>query len=383
MFFSDTGGGHRSAAEAIEQGLADLIDRLPTDNRPEIVVENIVEKSHPINQHFVELYNYLLRHCQRGMKYYYWFIEAFKPNDSDLGYKLAKPYLVKAIEEMDAEVIVSVHPMSNHYLARALKDTGRHRSTRLVTVVTDPNGDFWSGWACPDVDLTIVPNELGRSRLVELGIHPERIKVSGMPVHPDFIKEPSCQPSEFRAHLGLDPDKLTICINAGWAGGGNMMAVYRELRKVKRDLQVIFLCGHNQDLYQRVKKEALLTDMPTAVLPFHDRMADLMSAVDLMVTKAGGLTSFECIARRLPMAIDMITEPMPQELGTALLLCEHGLARPVKKPADIIDIALNLEPERLNLPASYSFDQIDAVYTIAESLLCEAGVRADLQAEPF
>ncbi len=66
-----------------------------------------------------------------------------------------------------------------------------------------------------------------------------------------------------------------------------------SLQSLNRNLQVIFLCGHNEALYDEVKRESLKQGMPTAVLPFHDRMSDLMNAVDLMVTKAGGLTTLK------------------------------------------------------------------------------------------
>lgn len=378
VFFSDTGGGHRSAAEAVEQALLDLLNQVETDSpSAEIIVDNGVEKSHPLNQYFVQLYNYLLRHNQSLMKYYYWFIEQTKPNNSEYGYQVAKPYLLKFLEDSQVDMIVSVHPMSNHYLARAIKDSGRN--VKLITVVTDPNGDFWSGWACPDADLTIVPNELGRDRLLSWGIEPARILTAGMPVHPDFIKPPSTGKEEFLAHLGLSVEKPTICINAGWAGGGNTLAIYRALAQHNRNAQVVFLCGHNTELYERVKREARDAAIPTAILPFHDRMSDLMSAVDLMVTKAGGLTSFEAIARRLPMAIDMITKPMPQELGTALLLCEQGVASPIEKPEDIIEIAAKVKVRRpdteMVLPSAYGLNKIGAVYDIASTVLTIAGVK--------
>ena len=126
VFFSDTGGGHRSAAEAVEQALLDLLNQVEPDSpSAEILVDNGVEKSHPVNRYFVQLYNYLLRHNQSMMKYYYWFIEQTKPNNSEYGYQVSKPYLLKLIEESDVDMIVSVHPMSNHYLARAIKDSGR------------------------------------------------------------------------------------------------------------------------------------------------------------------------------------------------------------------------------------------------------------------
>lgn len=379
LFFSDTGGGHRSACEAIEAALRESMNSLSSSvGKPELLVENIVEKSHPVNRYFVEFYNYLLRHNQAGMKYYYWFIENTKPNNSELGYRLAKPYLISLLNEINADVIVSVHPMSNHYLARAIQDTGRAGKTKLITVVTDPNGDFWSGWACHDADLTIVPNDLGKATLVKLGIDQHKIKVLGMPVHPEFSKPVSFTPEEFRTRMGLSPDLPTLCLNSGWAGGGNILSVYEALNYVDRRIQVIFLCGQNQELYTRATEMAANSKHPTAVLPFHDRMSDLMTACDLMVTKAGGLTTFEAVARKLPLAIDMITKPMPQELGTANLLCQEGLAHAIKAPEDIIPIALTMRTRKeignQPLPSRYQLDKTRAVHDIAEAILAETGV---------
>jgi processive 1,2-diacylglycerol beta-glucosyltransferase len=197
--------------------------------------------------------------------------------------------------------------------------------------------------------------------------------VMGMPVNPDFIKPPSVSRDEFREHLGLSKDRPTVCINGGWAGGGNMLDIYQQLSRVKRQVQCIFLCGHNKQLYEMVKKEARKSSIPTAVLPFHDRMSDLMSAVDLMVTKAGGLTTFEAIARRLPLAVDMITKPMPQEIGTVEIVVEEGLAKPVARPSDIIDIVEQLQVVKdrssVKLPSNHQLDRVDAVYNIARAIL--------------
>lgn len=388
LFFSDTGGGHRSACEAIEAALRESMNSLSSSvGKPELLVENIVEKSHPVNRYFVEFYNYLLRHNQAGMKYYYWFIENTKPNNSELGYRLAKPYLISLLNEINADVIVSVHPMSNHYLARAIQDTGRAGKTKLITVVTDPNGDFWSGWACHDADLTIVPNDLGKATLVKLGIDQHKIKVLGMPVHPEFSKPVSFTPEEFRTRMGLSPDLPTLCLNSGWAGGGNILSVYEALNYVDRRIQVIFLCGQNQELYTRATEMAANSKHPTAVLPFHDRMSDLMTACDLMVTKAGGLTTFEAVARKLPLAIDMITKPMPQELGTANLLCQEGLAHAIKAPEDIIPIALTMRTRKeigsQPLPSRYQLDKTRAVHDIAEAILAETGVNVFASQAPI
>lgn len=373
LFFSDTGGGHRSATEALQAGILKVLAERFSHYNVEVQIDSIVENSHPINRSFVQIYNYLLRHQQSAMKYYYWFIETFKPNDSKFGWMITRPYVVKTLHDMKADLVVSVHPMSNQYIARGLRESGLRSKTKLVTVVTDPNGDFWSGWACHDADLTIVPNDLAQQRLIELGVEPSKIAIMGMPVHPAFISAPSCSPEEFRQSLGLDKDLPTICINSGWAGGGNMIAIYRALKAVKRKVQVVFLCGHNVKLYETLKKEVGQSAIPTAVLPFHDSMADVMAACDLMVTKAGGLTSFEAVARRLPMAIDMITTPMPQEYGTARMLVEQGLATAIERADDIVAVVEKMtcrrDIEARPLPVKHQLDQVDAIFNISESLI--------------
>jgi UDP-N-acetylglucosamine:LPS N-acetylglucosamine transferase len=373
LCFSDTGGGHRSAVEAIEAGISEIAQLEPRGHQFDVRIENIVEETHPINRFFVDLYNFLLRHNQSAMRYYYWFVETFRPNDSELGYRLIQKNLSRFLDEAQPDVLVSVHPMCNHYLARALNDADRAGKTKLVTVVTDPNGNFWRGWACSAADLTLVPNELGKRQLIDWEVAKEKIQVVGMPVHPDFTKPPTTGAEEFRHHLGLYRHCLTVCLNAGWAGGGNMLAIYRQLQELTSAIQVIFLCGHNRRLYEQVKREAHKSHIPTAVLPFHDRMSDLMNAVDLMVTKAGGFTTFEALARRLPLAIDMITPPMPQEMGTVNIMIEQGLAFPIYEAEDILPAIdkFQMVADRLrnNLPAVHELDRTDAVYETARAIM--------------
>lgn len=348
-------------------------------------MDTIAERSHPVNQFFVDLYNFLLRHHQDWMKYYYWFLNVTKPNDSPLGYLLAKPFLHKLLEKEPPSVMVSVHPMLNHYLARSRADLGLSDRVKLIVVVTDPNKELWKGWACEDADLTIVPNDLARDQLIEWGVAPERIRVMGMPVHPEFLRAPVKSKKDFLTSVGLDPDILTVCINSGWAGGGNMMKIYDKLALVKRPLQALFLCGHNNALCEQAQAAADSSPVKTRVLPFYDSMAVVMNACDLMVTKAGGLTTFEAIARRLPIAFDTITEPMPQERGTIDILLEQGLAHAVRNPEDIVPIVESLQlatdREQQPLPVAHSLDQTHAAYNIATLILSACEPSYDLVRE--
>jgi UDP-N-acetylglucosamine:LPS N-acetylglucosamine transferase len=373
LLFSNSGGGHRSATDAIHAALDELLIETKLTNNFQIKTDTLVENSHPLNRWFVGIYNLLLRHSQASVKHYYRLIHFLKPNDSSFGYWITGPYIKRTIGEARPAVVVAIHPMINQYLPKAIKNCGLEGQTRFITVVTDPNERIWKGWACPDGDLTIVPNELVKNKLVSWGVPEEKVRVVGMPVHPDFIKPPRVSRGEYLRKLGLDPDTLTVCINSGWAGGGNMMAIYKALSGVRRKIQVVFLSGHNDRLREKALVAASEMGIATVVLPFTSEMSELMNAVDLMVTKAGGLTTFEAISRRLPIAIDMITPPMPQEAGNVDLLLNASLAKPITDPGDIVALveAAKPDPDRLSrpLPKVYNLDKTGAAYEIAKIIL--------------
>lgn len=373
---SNTGGGHRSAARAIENAIHELLSsESETADKPtyEVIIVDVVENSSPLHSVFVDIYNLLLRYQQGWMKYYFALIETFKPDNSKIGYWLASSYLNKLLNSVRPAVVVSIHPMANHYLAKALADAKLPNRPELILDVVDPNAQLWIGWACRDAKITIVANELAQKRLVSLGVDADKILTIGMPVDPIFLRPAETSREEFLKGLGLEPDKVTICLTAGWAGGGNLIKIYSALEGVNKPVQMIVICGNNEKLYQKIKKLSQGMPFKTTVERELPSLSDAMSACDLLVTKAGGLTTFEAIARRLPMAIDMLTEPMPQEGGTAEILIEAGLAKPINQPSDLVKIIETLEHIEnradLPLPQTNNLDCTHAVYEIAKVIL--------------
>lgn len=370
--YSDTGGGHKAAAEAIKQAIDELAAKESGFADVKVFAETSVENTNVVNSFFVWLYNYLLRTKQDWMKYYIAFIELCKPNDSKLGYILSCKALQESLLRIRPAILVSVHPMVNHYMVRSLEDIGMRQSTKFVIVVTDPNANLWSGWACPGADLTIVPNDLAQGTLVKMGIDPKRILTLGMPIDPRFVSPPVLTRQKVLTRLGLYDDKLTVLLSGGSVGGGAIAEIYQALKAVKRPIQVVVLCGRNMKLMAKLKEESVNSPVPTVALAYSESLADMMAAADILVTKAGGLTTFEAIARRLPMALDVLTEPMPQEMGTVDMLVEAGLASPLKTASDIVSIVENLQcAERgvLPLPKEHNLDRVDAVYDIARTIL--------------
>jgi processive 1,2-diacylglycerol beta-glucosyltransferase len=372
IYFSDTGGGHRSAAEAIRDGIVSIIEReAKTSLKLSLVTQPIIENSHPLNQRLVSLYNYLARDHTTWIKYLYEVLHALRL-ESGHYYLLYRSYLHDLLKQQRPSLIVAVHPMIAEALTRA-RDEVLDSSVKVVVVVTDPNERLWRAWACKRADLIIAPNEIVRRKLIGWGIEPTKIQVLGMPVHPAFLSKSPVSRAKFLSALGLAPNVFTVCINSGWAGNAHLLDTYLALTKCNRSVQVIFLCGYNQGLYQAALLKARQTVIPTAVLPFYNQMSDLMSAVDVMVTKAGGLTAYQALARRLPLILDNTIEPMPQEAPTMKMLVSCGMGTRLDRPDDLPKIidAMQLRHHATgNLPAIYELNSTDrAIFHIAESIL--------------
>jgi UDP-N-acetylglucosamine:LPS N-acetylglucosamine transferase len=341
---SDTGGGHRSAAAAIVAGVQKFFE----GESYAVRVVRAVEESHHLSAKLVRLYNWILRNRQHWMKYFYWCMNRVRPETSAFFYKRCVGYVVDLFERWCPHVVVSVHPLTQHIFARVLKELNLADRVPLVSVVTDPCYGFWKGWACDAVSLYLVASEDARRQLIDYGVSPERIKISGLPVHPKFAFPGEEAAQAARRALGLDPEKFTVFVNAGWIGGGNIPQIFRELVRGELDVQAIFLAGKNEDLRAAAESIALDAPFPIKVIGYSDEIEKLMSAANVMISKLGGLTTFEALACRVPIIADMITEPMPQEAGTANLIAQRGAGVMLKRSIDVVPVVRRMMEDEVH-----------------------------------
>ena len=331
---SDTGGGHRSAAAAIAAGVQKFFDGQSYAVR----VVRAVEESHSITARLVTLYNWLLRNRQNWMKYLYWAVNKIRPETREFFQRRCIGYCAALFDRWCPHVVVSVHPLTQHIFARVLRELKLADRIPLVSVVTDPYYGFWKGWACDDVTLYLVASDEARSQLIDYGVSPEKIKISGMPVHPKFAYPGEEAAQAARRALGLDPEKFTVFVNAGWEGGGNIPQIFRELVRGQLEVQAIFLAGKNEELKADAESLAADAPFPIKVIGYSDHIEQLMGAANVMISKLGGLTTFEAFACRLPIIADGITAPMPQEAGTARLLVKRGAGVMLQKASDVVPV---------------------------------------------
>jgi len=340
---SDTGGGHRSAAQAIADGL----EKFWEGRSVAVRVIKAVEESHHITEKMVRLYNWVLQNKQHWMKYLYWAVNKLRPETREFFQRRCIGFCRDVFEKWCPHVVVSVHPLTQHIFGRILRELNMTDTVPLVTVVTDPCYGFWKGWACDDVSLYLVANEDAQRQLIDYGVSPEKIKISGMPVDPKFHEVNEKDAQIARRAYGLDPDKFTVFLNAGWIGGGNIPQIFRELVRGELDVQAIFLAGKNEELRKEALEIARTAKFPVKVIGYSDEIEKLMQSANIMVSKLGGLTTFEALACHLPIIADGITPPMPQEAGTVRLIENKGAGIVLKRPIDIVATIRSLSTDQV------------------------------------
>ncbi len=329
---SDTGGGHRSAAQALAEGF----EKFWQGDSSVVRIVKAVEESHHIAEKLVGIYNWTLRNRQHWMKYLYWAVNRFRPETREFFHRRCIGFVRNCFDRWCPHVVVSVHPLTQHIFGRVLRELNLAEQIPLVTIVTDPCYGFWRGWACNDVSLYLVANEDARQQLVDYGVSAGKIKISGLPLHPKFREADEKAAQDARRAFGLDPDKFTIFVNAGWVGGGNIPRIFRELAAGELDVQAIFLAGKNEELRKEAENIARSARFPVKVIGYSDEVEKLMHSANVMISKLGGLTTFEALACRLPIIADATTPPMPQEAGTFNLLARRGAGILLNRATDIV-----------------------------------------------
>jgi processive 1,2-diacylglycerol beta-glucosyltransferase len=236
--------------------------------------------------------------------------------------KLNTRPFVKLLREYQPDLIVCTHFLPAEIVSW-LRAKERLKS-RQVIVVTD--FDVHAMWLVHHYEHYFVAIDEARVYLEALGIPPQKITVSGIPIDPVFALKKNKR--EMRVKHGLAPDRATILLSAGGEGVGSVDALINALLQLHHQVQIVAICGRNAELKKRLTRMAARIKPDSAVLlkPFGYtlEMDELMTASDLVVGKPGGLTTSEALAKGL---VFVIVNPIPgQEERNSDHLLEAAVA---------------------------------------------------------
>jgi processive 1,2-diacylglycerol beta-glucosyltransferase len=314
------GAGHVRAAEAVcaaarTAGLdathLDLLTLVPKEFR-KLYAEQYIK----LVDRLPQLWSYLYSKSDRPSR------DSLLGKLKRLVEKVNTRKLEAEIARLTPDAILCTHFLPAELLSRhkARQKGERHALPPLWVQVTD--FDVLALWVHPHVDHYCVASDEVAFRLADRGIPRERISVTGIPVMPQFsaaLERTTCA-----QELGIAADRFTAALMAGGAGVGAPDELAERLLRSGDEIQLIALAGRNAELLARLRKLARSHPGKLFPLGFTTTVERVMSAADLVITKPGGLTVSECLARHKPM---LLVSPIPgQEERNADYLLEAGAA---------------------------------------------------------
>jgi processive 1,2-diacylglycerol beta-glucosyltransferase len=232
--------------------------------------------------------------------------------------------MIRMLKKVQPDLCIATHFLPAEILAWLIAK--KKLRSRNAIVVTDY--DVHAMWLCRTVDRYYVAIQESAEYLAGIGVPREKLRVTGIPIDPLF--EVAVARYEARRKFGLSPDARVLLISAGGYGIGPVEQLVHDLLALNRPWQIVAIAGKaeklKKNLERLVRGAGKLADGGNRlnVVGFTKEMDQYMAAADLLVGKAGGLTTSEALARGLPMAL---IEPIPgQEERNADHLLEAGAA---------------------------------------------------------
>lgn len=228
--------------------------------------------------------------------------------------------LAKFVCDYGPDVIVCTHVFSA-LIANMLKKQGQINAT-IISIITDFTvHPFWQEVDCGD--WFISPSRLIEHAAKLRGMDTSKFLHIGIPINPKFSKK--IDKKEARRMLGVDENKNTILLMSGSMGYGNLDKHLKSLDTLEFDMQVLVVCGSNKKTYRKIERMKLEKDV--FLYGYVNNVEVMMDASDCIITKPGGLTSSEAMAKELPM---IVVNPIPgQEERNTEFLLNNGLAMKV------------------------------------------------------
>lgn len=325
---ASVGAGHLRAAQAVELALK--------ETAPDAAVRNVdvLQLTNPAFRHlYGKAYLDLVNRAPHLLGWMYDLLDQpHRPGSARdrLRLLVERMNLRKFLRLIEAEpwdVAVCTHFLPAELIAY-LRREGRTQLPQ-ITVTTDfETHRLWVNQPC---ERYFTATEEGARYLQRWGVPPADTRVSGIPIHPVFAT-PKSQ-AECRARHGLGADRPVILQLAGGFGVGPVKELSRSLLSIEQPVELVVVTGKNAKLKAELAETMEAGRHRLHVLGFTEQIDELMAAADVVVSKPGGLTTSEVLARGAAM---VIVNPIPgQEARNSDYLLESGAAIKVNNPATL------------------------------------------------
>ena len=337
VFYASYGGGHLSAArsikEYIETNYEDVDIRL---------IDCMEYVNKVVNKVTTTAYSEMAKKVPRAWGKVYWKSQAGPLAQISLtSNKVLSIKLNKLLQDFQPDIVVSTHPFGTQMCAYLKKQ--RKLNCKIATVMTDyaPH-DQWLELN-EYVDYYSVSHEEMKRQLNEKGIPKEKIFATGIPLSNKFLLR--YDKPDILKSFGLSPERKTVLFFGGGEfglGKSKTLKIFKTFVENNNNIQIVAISGKNEKMKENF--EHLVTELDkqdyVKVLSYTDKVPELMSISDLVVTKPGGLTTTESLACGLPI---VVINPIPgQEEENAAYLEKNKVAIWIKGNDDVEEILNDL-----------------------------------------
>ncbi len=323
MYISEI-SGHHSATLAIEKAIKTLSNDTKTLNI------NTFNYTNPISEKIVNrLYMGVIKKTPQLWDYLYDNALVVKRIEKikETIHRFNSPKLKILFDRFQPDAVVCTQAFPCGMVADFKKTY--NSNIPLIAVLTDYVPHAY--WIYDTIDYYITPSEEVARRLIEKGVPNKKIKSLGIPFDPKFNE--SVLRDEVMARLGLNPGLPTILVMGGGQGLGPIKTIIKSLEKTKSELQEIVVAGVNRKLYNSLKRRIKKYKKKVLLFGYADNINELMGIADVIITKPGGITTAEALAKGVPM---IIVRPIPgQEANNTAYLIKKQAAIKIDRARDI------------------------------------------------
>jgi 1,2-diacylglycerol 3-beta-galactosyltransferase len=133
----------------------------------------------------------------------------------------------------------------------------------------------------------------------------------------------------------LEPDRTTgIVLFGGQGARSAMLEIDRRLGASGLPIQLIFICGKNDDLRRELQDRR--SSLPRFIEGFTNKVPYYMQLSDFFIGKPGPGSVAEALAMRLPVIVERNAWTLPQERYNTVWVTEHQTGLVVRSFQNIV-----------------------------------------------